>query len=180
MRLCVPGPLHALFGRVSALAKVHSAGELAHNLEIEVPEPVRFQGRNSSQRLEQFYGTNVYIQPQPLSQIEQSALRPLADGQRIPLRSADGSQKYGVGLAASVQSFVRKRRAGGVDGRAADGKFRELELMIKFLRGFAQDGCSSPRHFRADAVPRKQDNGLLHGDPRIERELWQATRMVQE
>src|SRR2546427_6798769 len=78
--LRIPCALYALFGDVPALAKIHSPREFTHNLEIQIPEAIRLQGRDSSQRLEQFHGTNVDVEPQPFAKIEQSTLRALPDG----------------------------------------------------------------------------------------------------
>src|SRR5256884_9229667 len=141
-----------LFRGEPALAKIHSAGEFAHNLEIQIPKSIRLQGRDSSQRFDQLHGTNIDVQPQPFSQIEQSAFRALPDGKRIPLRPADRSQKYGIRFTAAVQRLLRKWRAGGIDGRAADRKFYELKLVIKLLRRFTQDGRRRSSDFRTDAV----------------------------
>src|SRR5260370_5779972 len=40
IRFRVPGTLYTLFGGVPALAKIHSAGEFAHNLKIQIPETI--------------------------------------------------------------------------------------------------------------------------------------------
>src|SRR4029077_2299732 len=122
VRFRVPGALDALFRGVPALAKIHSSGELAHNLKIQVPEPVDLQGRNALQRLDPPHGANVDVESQTFSQIEQPGLGALPDGQSVPLRPANRSQKYRVGFAAGVQRLVRKGRAYGIDGRSANGK----------------------------------------------------------
>jgi hypothetical protein len=38
----------------------------------------------------------------------------------------------------------------------------QLELVIEFMRSFAQNGSGGARNFRPNAVARKKDNGLFH------------------
>src|SRR5882762_8854077 len=115
------------------------------------PSRSAFRGEIPLSGSSSFTGRTSTYSPRPF-RIEQSTLGALPDGQSIPLRPADRSQKYGVGFAAAVQRFIGKRRAGGIDGRAADRKLLELKLVIKFLRRFTQDGRCRPCDFRTDAV----------------------------
>jgi hypothetical protein len=68
---------------------------------------------------------------------------------------------------ASIEGGVGKRRSCGIDRGAADWKFGKIELVMELMRSFAQNGDRRPSYFRADAVPREQNNGLLHGQTPI-------------
>jgi len=103
-----------------------------------------------------------------LAQCKQAAFRALANRKRISFRPADGTEKNGVGLVASVEGGVGKRRSSGVNRGAANRKFRKIELVMELMRSFAENGNSRPRYLRADAVSREQNNGLLHGQTPID------------
>jgi len=76
-------------GDAAALAEVHASGQLAHNLNIQIAQALRFQRRNRAQRLQNFDRAHIYIQAHTFAQFQQPALRPLPYRKRIPLRSAN-------------------------------------------------------------------------------------------
>src|SRR5205814_1754901 len=90
----------------------------------------------------------------------------------VAIRSISGVEYDSVSrarLPASVQRFIRKRRPRGVNRRAAQWKFHELEFVTELLSRLPQDACRRPRHFRADSVSCEQNNLLLHNNPRADR-----------
>src|SRR5256714_15482376 len=84
----------------------------------------------------------------------------------IPFGPADRTEENCVCLAARIQSFVRKRRSCGVDGRAPNGQLRKVKLMMEFVGGFAQNASSGPSYLRPDAIARQQHDRLFHAKPR--------------
>src|SRR5882724_7026805 len=163
VRFGVKGTLYAFFDHAAALAEIYASGKLAHDFEVQITQPVSAQWRDSAQRLQQFYGTNINVESEPLPQRQQAALRAFANRKRIPLGPADRAKENGVGLMARVQSGVGKRRSSRIDRGAANRKFRKIKLMMELMRSFAEHGNGGPSHLRADAVSGKQNNGLLHG-----------------
>ena len=166
----VKGALDPIFLDGAALAEVHATGQLAHDFEIEIPEAVLFQRRDTAQGFDHLYGAQIDEEAESFAQVEQAVFRALAGGKRIPLGSADCAEKNGVRFLASIQRFVGERSARLIDGGAADKHLHKRELVLKFARAFLQNVGGGARDFRTDAVTGKKDNRLfqLHdlGTPR--------------
>ena len=71
---------------------------------------------------------------------------------------------YGAAIEADPKNPIAYNNRG-----AAYRKLRKIKLVMEFMSGFAKNGNRGPSHFRADAVPREQNNGLLHGRTLITR-----------
>src|SRR5580693_343922 len=95
------------------LAKVNVSGEFAHKIDVDVAGAVGSQRRKSAEWRMQINRAQVDIQPKRLAQRQQAGFGALCERHRVPLRSANGSKKDGVGGAASRerlggQGFTRQ------------------------------------------------------------------------
>ena len=159
---------------VAALAEVHPSGKLAHDLDVQIAQPLRPQRRNPAQRLQHLHRPQIHIQAQPLAQAQQSRLRPLAHRKRIPLRPAHRAEKNRVGFAASIQRFVGQRIARLIDRRAANRHLHHVKLVLKFPRAFLQHARRRARHFRPDSIARQKHNFLFQ----LHREVLETSRTI--
>ena len=123
----------------------------------------------------------VDVQPERLAQRQQAGFRTLGQRHRIPLGPANGSEKNGVGGAASRERLGRQRFARRVDGAPAEREFGEVEIVAEFRGAFLQDAHRDPHDFRADAVARQKNNFLLVGHGFIvARRLYQLPRCTKQ
>jgi len=141
------------FRTIPALAEIHPTGKFAHNLNIQVPQAVRLQRRNPSQRLNQFHGRTFTYSPSPLRR----SSSPVSG--RFPTGSAS---HFGPPTAPEkLRPPCGKRPASRQEAASQphqsprpQSEIPQLKLVIKFLSRFPQNRRRRPRHFRPDAISR--------------------------
>ena len=147
-------------GRARLLAEVDAAGELAHDEQVGALDDLAPQRAGVQQRLDGAHRAQVRVQAQRLAQPEQ----PLLGARRVAgrcvshLRSADGGQQHGVGLAAGGQRLVGQRGPVGVDRRAAERVLGEGEVAEA-----REDLERRGGDLGADPVPWKHGDAHSHG-----------------
>jgi hypothetical protein len=90
--------------------------------------------------------------------LQQAALRTDRAFDGVPLRTADGGQQHGVGLAGGFQGLVGQRHAVGVDGAAAQQFVAPAEAEVEAFVDLGEDFLAFGHDFRADAVAGEDDN----------------------
>src|SRR5690606_39802610 len=100
------------------LTEINTAGQLAHNEDVEASHHFRLERRSVSQlRIEDGW-PQVAEQIEFGAELEQPFLRTDGAIQLVPLRAADGAEQDGIGRARLLQRLVRQRYAGRIDGGA--------------------------------------------------------------
>ena len=95
------------------LAEVEPARELAHHQQVDALDHLAAQRRGVDQRREHLRRAQVREQAELLADAQQPLLGPHVDGQRVPLRAADGAQQHGAALARALQHARRRAASRG-------------------------------------------------------------------
>src|ERR1700682_67702 len=119
----IGGALSARMGFHAVFAEINITGQLADNVDVNVARAIRAQRRQAAQRRPQINRPDVNVETKFLAQREQSAFRPLTDGQRVPLCAANGPEQNRVSSTAGRKRLCGKRHSLRVDGAPAEREF---------------------------------------------------------
>ena len=148
--------LTVFLAHAARLAEIDIAGQFADDQDIQPGNDFRFQRRSIGQFRVKNGRTQIGEQVEVFANPQQTTLRALFTGQRIPLRTTHGTKQDGVGFACQLLRRFGIRIARRINCTAAQQGFFHLKLEIKRIKN---THCLSS-NFRTNAVTRQ--NTDLH------------------
>jgi len=143
-------------------AEVDTAGQLAHDEDIQARDHFRLEARRVSQLRVEDRRAQVAEQAQLRTDLQQATLRADITFDLVPFRAAHRAEQYGVGRAGAVQGFIGQWHAVLVDGRAADHVVAQLKAQAVLAVGEFQHLDRFGHDFRTNTVARENQNLLAH------------------
>ena len=147
---------------LARLSEVDTAGQLAHDQDIQPGNDFRLERRGIGQlRIEQ-RRAQIAEQPQLGADLQQAALGTNGRIDGVPLRSADGAQQDGVSGTSTLQGLIGQRHAVLVDSRTTELVVAQLEAQLKLVIGQLQHLDRLGHDFRANTIARENQNLFGH------------------
>ena len=140
---------------VFRLAKIHAAGQLAHDQQINaVALPLSLERAGVRQLGGEFHRAEIGEETKLLAECEQGGalgaffFRDIG----ITIRQAHRAKQDRIALATQCQCVLGQRLAGCIDARPADRCLGDVQLKSKFALGRVQHFQRLAHHFRPNAI----------------------------
>ena len=138
------------------LAVVQPAGQLADDDHVRAFHHVILQRRGIHQRRPRAHRTQIREHVQHLAKAQQARFRTLAGRSRIELGQSHGAHQRGIGFGSKLLGFLGKRRAGLMNGYAAEQSLGQFQSVAEFLADGFQHFHRRGGHFRSNPVAGQQ------------------------